>query len=117
MATLAMCIFWLAEQLGGEPLLACVLAGIVLTNRKGEVKSPNPSFLHVGTDSSLLHTRTAHAGFWGQSVSVHVLAASCTALIAAAKGIPVSETPMLSTASVLRADMLCMAPGGQPGEP
>ena len=37
LATLSMCIFWLAEQMGAEPLLSCVLTGIVVTNRTGEV--------------------------------------------------------------------------------
>ena len=33
-ALLAMGIFWSALQLHAEPLLACVLAGIITTNRK-----------------------------------------------------------------------------------
>ena len=40
LASLAMCLFWVAEQVGAEPLLSCVLAGVVTTNRSGEVCRP-----------------------------------------------------------------------------
>lgn len=36
LATIAMCVFWAAERIRAEPLLSCVLAGLVITNRRGE---------------------------------------------------------------------------------
>ncbi|KAK9842202.1 hypothetical protein WJX81_000261 [Elliptochloris bilobata] len=33
---MAVAVFWAAESFAAEPLLACVLAGVVATNRKGE---------------------------------------------------------------------------------
>ena len=33
-AALAICIFWLADGMAAEPLLACVMAGIVTANRR-----------------------------------------------------------------------------------
>jgi hypothetical protein len=33
-ALLAVSVFWTAAQARAEPLLACVLAGVIVTNRK-----------------------------------------------------------------------------------
>ncbi|BDA45644.1 hypothetical protein COCOBI_07-4310 [Coccomyxa sp. Obi] len=51
-ALLAMSIFWTALQLHAEPLLACVLAGIITTNRKGEAASKG---IHEDLGTALTH--------------------------------------------------------------
>ena len=34
MVGMAVAVFWTAERFAAEPLLACVLAGVIATNRK-----------------------------------------------------------------------------------
>ena len=58
LAVLAMSIFWTATQLHAEPLLACVLAGIITINRQCGPRSLRLVYLQ-----SLLSPH-ACSGFW-----------------------------------------------------
>ena len=58
LAVLAMSIFWTAIQLHAEPLLACVLAGIITINRQCGPRSLRLVYLQ-----SLLSPH-ACSGFW-----------------------------------------------------
>ena len=58
LAVLAMSIFWTATQLHAEPLLACVLAGIITINRQC-----GSSFLRLVYFQHILSPHVC-SGFW-----------------------------------------------------
>ncbi|KAK9793176.1 hypothetical protein WJX73_005312 [Symbiochloris irregularis] len=78
LAALAMSIFYLAEQLGAEPLLTCVLAGIVVSNRKGDQGGGQAA--HDELKASLAHVmpvvNMAFFGLAGASVRLKPLVAT-----------------------------------------
>ena len=61
LAVLAMSIFWTATQLHAEPLLACVLAGIITINRQCGPRSLRFVYLEV-------FCHYACSGFWLMAV-------------------------------------------------
>ena len=66
-ALLAMSVFWTAAQFRAEPLLACVLAGVIVTNRKYALPANPAALLHPCTNdhrTALTRTDAPKEGQW-----------------------------------------------------